>query len=213
VPFGADHDIHRQDVVDLHPPRSPVARAGRWPLAAPADRALARGGCGRLGRPRHHARDRARARRQRRARAPLGWRIALGLLSAGLLVFAAFLPWLETARGQCTSGAVDEDCLRYDVFLNELANRTTLNQDVGSFTGIVNVLASAGTGAIVLAVLVLLGLRTGALAWFAGLAAVVAAIVFHALGASGAGVSLLLLAGLLATASGVLATITARGRG
>ena len=147
-----------------------------------------------------------------RTRNLVGWRIGLGLLAAALLVLAAFLPWLDSAAGQCTSGAVDEDCLRYDVFLTELANHTTVNRDLDSFTGIVNVLASAGTGAILLAVLVLLGLRTGALAWFAGLVAVVAAIVFLALGATGAGVWIMLLAGLLAVASGVLAAMTARGR-
>jgi hypothetical protein len=312
VPFGADHGSHRQDVVvDLHPPRSPVARAGRWPLhlvarsrvedadvaaahvvldiasyehfetrVRPERATAAREASYQLPVRNHgnaplvlrftgedpddelrfsfaperlevppggeaHATMRVSApahggstERERRltviaqgaeqslsghatfvqpaaavrTRSLVGWRIALGLLAAGLMVLAAFLPWLDTARGQCTSGAVDEDCLRYDVFLNQLADRTTLNQDVGSFTGIVNVLASAGTGAIVLAVLVLLGLRTGALAWFAGLAAVVAAIVFLALGASGAGVWLMLLAGLLAIASGVLATMTARAR-
>jgi hypothetical protein len=138
------------------------------------------------------------------------WRVAFGLVSTALLVIAAFLPWLDTARGQCTSGAADEDCLRYDVFLTRLADRPTANHEVEGFTGLVNVVASAGTGAILLAVLVLLGLRTGALAWFAGLVAVAAAIVFAALGATGAGVWMMLLAGLLAIASGILATVTAR---
>jgi hypothetical protein len=134
------------------------------------------------------------------------WRIVLGLLATALLVVAAFLPWYEDFRGQCTSGATDERCLRYDVFLNELANRTTFNQDYGSFTSVVNVVASAGTVAILLAVLMLLGLRTGALAWFAGLVAVAGGVVLLALGAVGVGVWLVLLAGLLAIASGILAT-------
>jgi hypothetical protein len=138
------------------------------------------------------------------------WRVGTGLTATALLVIAAFLPWLDTARGQCTSGATDEDCLRYDVFLTRLADRPTANHEVEGFTGLVNVLASAGTGAIVLAVLVLLGLRTGALAWFAGIVAVAAAIVFAALGATAAGVWMMLLAGLLAVASGILATVTAR---
>ena len=93
----------------------------------------------------------------------------------------------------------------------QLANRPGFqNQDIEGVRGLVNVLASAGTGAIILAVLVLLGLRTGALAWFAGLVGVATAIVFLVLGATGAGVWLLLLAGILAIASGVLATKTAR---
>jgi hypothetical protein len=138
------------------------------------------------------------------------WRIGLGVGAVLLFVLAAFSPWLDDFTGQCTSGAADEQCMRYDVFLNELADRESVNQDLGSFTGIGNVLASAGTGAIILAVLTLLGLRTGALAWFAGLAGVAAALVFLVLGAAGAGVWLLLLAGILAIASGVLATKTAR---
>jgi hypothetical protein len=138
------------------------------------------------------------------------WRIGLGLAAAGLFVLAAFLPWLDDFTGQCTTGASDESCLRYDVFLEELANRSTDNQDLGSFTSVVNVLASAGTGAIVLAVLVLLGLRTGALAWFAGLLGIAGAIVLLVLGASSAGVWMLLLAGILALVSGILATRTAR---
>jgi hypothetical protein len=138
------------------------------------------------------------------------WRVGLGIAAALLFVLAAFSRWLDDFTGQCTSGASDEQCLRYDVFLTELANRGTDNQDLGSLTGIVNVLASAGTGAILLAVLVLLGLRTGALAWFAGLVGIVVAIVFLALGATGAGVWLVLLAGILALVSGILATMTAR---
>jgi hypothetical protein len=311
VPFGADGGTHRQDVVvSLHPPRSPAARAGRWPLqliahskvedadvaaahvvldVAPYEQFETRvrperatgsrearyalpvrnhgnaplaltfsgedadgevtfsfeperlevppGGEAhatmRVSAPAHSG----AAERERRltvyaagaeqtlsgsaafvqrpaqtTRHRVTWRIVLGLLASALLVIAAFLPWLDTASGQCTSGAADEDCLRYDVFLTELADRTTLNQDVDPFTGIVNVLASAGTGAILLALLVLLGLRTGALAWFAGLMAVVGAIVFLALGADGAGVWLVLLAGFLAIASGILAAMTARAR-
>jgi hypothetical protein len=139
------------------------------------------------------------------------WRIGLGVAAAVLFVIAAFSPWLDDFTGQCTSGGADEQCMRYDVFLRELADRPGFqNQDIEGVRGLVNVLASAGTGALLLAVLVLLGLRTGALAWFAGLVGVATAIVFLALGAAGVGVWLLLLAGVLAIASGVLATKTAR---
>ena len=142
----------------------------------------------------------------------VAWRVALGLLASLLFVIAAFLPWLDDLRGQCTSGT-DDECLRYDVFLRELAGRENAGvHDLDAFTDVVNVVASAGTLAIVLAVLVLLGLRTGAFAWFAGFVGVVAMIVLLALGAAGAGVWLALLAGLLAIASGILATVTARKR-
>jgi hypothetical protein len=145
--------------------------------------------------------------REVRERNLVPWRIGLGVGAALLFVLAAFSPWLDDFTGQCTSGADDEQCMRYDVFLRELADRPGFqNQDVEPVTSLVNVLASAGTGAIVLAVLVLLGLRTGGLAWFAGLVGVATAIVFLVLGAGGAGVWLLLLAGALAIASGVLAT-------
>ena len=310
VPFGADSGTHRQDVVLLlHPPRNPVARAGRWPLQLTAhsrvededvasahvaleitpyeqfesrvrpERAtgtrearfalpvrnlgnapltlsfsgedpddevrfafepaslVAPGEEGRAGltvtAPTHRGAERerrltihARGAEQvlsggatfvQRPSVTTGhlvaWRVALGLLASLLFVIAAFLPWLDDQRGQCTSGANDEPCLRYDVFLRELAGRGSAGvHDLDSFTGVVNVVASAGTLAIVLAVLVLLGLRTGAFAWFAGFVGVVAMIVLLALGAAGAGVWLALLAGLLAIASGILATVTARTR-
>jgi hypothetical protein len=311
VPFGADNGTHREDVVvALHPPRTPAARAGRWPLQlvahshvedadvaaahvvldlapyeqfetrvrperatgereatyalpvrnhgnaplaltfagedpddevefafAPERLEVPPGGEG-------HATLRVRApantgatpverrltviaqgaeqslsghalfvqrAREVRERNLVPWRIGLGLAAGLLFVLAAFSPWLDDFTGQCTAGGEDELCMRYDVFLRELADRPGFqNQEIEPITGVVNVLASAGTGAIVLAVLVLLGLRTGALAWFAGLVGVAAAVVFLALGATGAGVWLLLLAGLLAIGSGILATMTAR---
>lgn len=134
-------------------------------------------------------------------------RAALGLLAAGLLVLAALLPWSGDRIALCVAGP---DCLGYQAFAKAYLGGAEIPDagDIGSLQAVFEVLTSFGAVILALAAAVLLGLRTGALTWRAGMIAILGTIVLVILDRDlQAGPLAALLGGTLA----VLAAVIPRG--
>ena len=134
-----------------------------------------------------------------------GWRIVLGLLAVALIAGASFMKWAGDLRGVCLHA--DSSCLRYDAFAATYLNVDVKPPDVSGLNGLIAFFGSAGFVTLVLALLVLLGLRRGTLAWFAGVLTAVYVVVLLILGDdAGAGLFVALVGSLLAVAAGLLTT-------
>jgi hypothetical protein len=83
--------------------------------------------------------------------------------------------------------------------------------DAGELTRLFSFVTSAGFVTLLLAAIVLLGIRTGGAAWFGGIATILVMILYLVIsGDSGPGVWVIMLGGVLAIIAGLLATIAAR---
>jgi hypothetical protein len=134
------------------------------------------------------------------------------VLAAVLMAAAAFAAWTTAGdTGVCVGDA--SGCLTYDRFLelNQVVDLRSSHLTVSGLQGLFDLATSLGVVALVLAVLVLAGARSGTLTWFAGVVAILLAIaVAITLGGVAAGLWLLLLGGILAIVAGALARPAAR---
>jgi uncharacterized membrane protein YkgB len=81
--------------------------------------------------------------------------------------------------------------------------------DAGQLTRAFSFVTSVGILTLLLAAIVLLGVRTGGAAWFGGIATILLLIVYLVIaGTSGPGVWVAMLGGVLAVVAGLLATRT-----
>jgi hypothetical protein len=133
------------------------------------------------------------------------WRWLVTLLAALLLAGGAFMDW--TADGLnaiCAAGA--DGCLRYDVFAQRFLDVDPGVPQTGTLDGLFSFATSIGIPVLALAVVVLLGIRTGAAAWFGGVVSVllIAGYLIVA-GDAGLGLWAALAGGVLAIVGGLLA--------
>ena len=138
------------------------------------------------------------------------WSWLLALIAALLLGVGSFMAWTgDGLDGLCVGGS--GDCLRYDVFAQRFLESDPGTVDAGSLDGLFSFVTSVGILTLLLGVIVLFGIRTGAAAWFGGVVSILLLIVYLVVaGDSGAGVWVAMLGGVLAVAAGLLATINAR---
>jgi hypothetical protein len=142
------------------------------------------------------------------------WRLLATLLAAALLLAAAFADWTSEGDDGLCLGGID-GCLSYDRYLelNQVVDVSPGHLDVpDGLQGLFDLATSLGVLAVLLALVALAGARSGALTWFAGVVAILLAIVVAVtLGdASGAGLWLLALGGVLAIVAGALSRSAAR---
>jgi hypothetical protein len=138
------------------------------------------------------------------------WRWLLALAGALLIAAGSFMAWTgDGLNGICLRGP--DDCLRYDVFAERFLDLDAGSVDAGSLDRLFSFATSVGILTLLVAAIVLLGIRTGGAAWFGGILTILLLIVYLAVaGESGAGVWVAMLGGVLAVAAGLLATIGAR---
>ena len=139
------------------------------------------------------------------------WRVLLSLTAAALLIGASFAHWTPSETGVCTDGP--DTCLRYDTYLEgDLGTDVASPGDLGEATRLFNFGTSIGVLTILAGVLLVLGILTGRLAWFAGLLALAVLITFAVTAdeSLSAGVWLGLLGAAAAIGAGVLATMERR---
>ena len=131
------------------------------------------------------------------------WRVLLGLLAVLLIAGASFLRWNGAGRrGLCLHG--QENCLGFSALVTKI-DKAAGATDHGTLNGVASFVTSAGFATLVLALIVLLGLRRGAGAWFGGVVAAVGAVVVLIVAHEhGAGVWFALLGGLLAIVAALL---------
>ena len=140
------------------------------------------------------------------------WRILLTLAAAVLMIGAAFADWTGEGdfNGVCLHGA--DQCVSYDTYANAAINSGDkvghLDSLPGGLQRLFDFATSVGVLALVLGLLALAGARSGTLTWFAGivaiLLAIVSAIVLRDAG-PGAGLVMLFLGGICAVIAGALA--------
>ena len=138
------------------------------------------------------------------------WRWLLALTAALLIAAGSFMAWTSDGlNGICLQGT--GDCLRYDVFAERFLDLDAGSVDAGSLDRLFSFATSVGILTLLLAAIVLLGIRSGGAAWFGGIVSILLLIVYLAIaGESGPGVWAVMLGGVLAVAAGLLATIGAR---
>jgi hypothetical protein len=138
------------------------------------------------------------------------WRWLLALVAALLIAAGSFMAWTSDGlNGICLHGA--GDCLRYDMFAQRFLDLDAGDVDAGSLDRLFSFATSVGILTLLLAAIVLLGIRSGGAAWFGGIATILLLIVYLAIaGTSGAGVWVAMLGGVLAVVAGLLTTIDAR---
>lgn len=138
------------------------------------------------------------------------WRWLLALAAALLLAVGSFMAWTDDGlAGICVGGA--DNCLRYDVFAQRYLDVDPGVPSTGSLDGLFSFATSVGILTLLLAAVVLLGVRTGGAAWFGGIVSILLLIVYLVIaGESGAGVWVAMLGGVLAVTAGLLATAGAR---
>ena len=138
------------------------------------------------------------------------WRWLLALAAALLIAAGSFMSWTgDGLNGICVQGA--GECLRYDAFAERFLELDAGSVDAGSLDRLFSFATSIGILTLLLAAIVLLGIRTGGAAWFGGIATILLLIVYLAIaGESGAGVWVAMLGGVLAVVAGLLTTIDAR---
>ncbi len=134
------------------------------------------------------------------------WRWLLALAAALLIAAGSFMAWTSDGlNGICLQGS--SDCLRYDVFAERFLNVDPGSVDAGSLDRLFSFATSVGILTLLLAAIVLLGVRTGGAAWFGGIATILLLIVYMAItGESGPGVWVAMVGGVLAVVAGLLAT-------
>jgi hypothetical protein len=145
----------------------------------------------------------------------LSWRWLIALVAAFLIAIGSFMAWTgDGANGICTSAAdaTAGQCLRYDVFAERFLDEPNVDApSSGRFLGFFSFAASVGIVTLLVSLIVLLGVRTGAAAWFGGIVTILLLIVYLVIaGDSGAGVWVAMLGGVLAIVAGLLATTRAR---
>jgi hypothetical protein len=135
------------------------------------------------------------------------WRWLLALVAALLIAAGSFMAWTSDGlNGICLHGATD--CLRYDTFADRYLDLDAGSVDAGSLDRLFSFATSVGILTLLLAAIVLLGIRSGGAAWFGGIATILLLIVYLVIaGDSGAGVWVAMLGAVLAVAAGLLATI------
>ena len=139
------------------------------------------------------------------------WRVLLTLLAAALLIGASFAHWTSSETGVCTNGP--ETCLRYDTYLEgDLGTDVASPGDLGEATRLFNFGTSIGILTILAGALLVLGVLSGRLAWFAGLLALAVVVTFAVTADEPlrVGVWLGLLGAAAALGAAVLATIERR---
>jgi hypothetical protein len=138
------------------------------------------------------------------------WRWLLALAAAVLIAIGSFMGWTSDGLNAiCTQGA--GDCLRYDAFAERFLDVDPGSVDAGSLDRLFSFATSVGILTLLLAAIVLLGIRTGGAAWFGGIATILLLILYLAVaGESGPGVWVAMFGEVLAVAAGLLATIGAR---
>jgi hypothetical protein len=138
------------------------------------------------------------------------WRWLLALAAALLIAAGSFMAWTgDGLNGICLHG--DGDCLRYDTFAERFLDLDAGSVDAGSLDRLFSFATSVGIITLLLAAIVLLGIRSGGAAWFGGIATILFLVVYLAIaGESGPGVWVAMLGGVLAVASGLLTTIDNR---
>lgn len=131
------------------------------------------------------------------------WRVLLGLLAVVLIASASFMRWNgDGDRGLCLHG--QQSCLGLSTPVQKLDDAVNA-PDGGTVNGIASFVTSAGFATLLLALIVLLGLRRGAGAWFGGVIAVVGALVLLIVPHDhGPGVVFLLIGGVLAIVAALL---------
>jgi uncharacterized membrane protein YkgB len=136
------------------------------------------------------------------------WRWLIALAAALLIAIGSFMSWTDDGlKGICTNGA--DNCLRYDVFAQRYLDSDPGAPDAGQLTRAFSFVTSVGILTLLLAAIVLLGVRTGGAAWFGGIATILLLIVYLVIaGTSGPGVWVAMLGGVLAVVAGLLATRT-----
>jgi hypothetical protein len=132
------------------------------------------------------------------------WRVLLGLLAVLLIASASFMRWNGNGdRGLCLHG--QDSCLGLSTPVQKLDDAVNAPSG-GTVNGIASFVLSAGFATLLLALIVLLGLRRGAGAWFGGVITVVGAVILLIVPHdSGPGVVFALIGGILAIVAALLA--------
>ena len=131
------------------------------------------------------------------------WRVLLGLLAVLLIASASFMRWNgDGDRGLCLHG--QESCLGLSTPVQKLDDAVNAPPG-GTVNGIASFVTSAGFATLLLALIVLLGLRRGAGAWFGGVITVVGAVILLIVAHDGGpGVVFALIGGILAIVAALL---------
>src|SRR5262249_47341350 len=88
------------------------------------------------------------------------WRWLAALAAALVIAAGSARAWTgDGLHGLCLHG--NSNCLRYDVFAHQFLNRDVHSIDAGSLDGLFSFAASVGIVSLLLAAVVLLGIRTG----------------------------------------------------